>query len=199
MELEDLLKDVHFLGKISASIRNIICGNFPQTTAGEREDIDQEVKLKLWRLATGGKKIGNIRSYLWRVVYTTALDVISKRLNSMPFEEALETEHLWLSDRLDLLPPDRLMEKRELKGMIESAVESLPEKRRLVIKLYLTGMGIEDAAAFLGWSENKVRHLLYRGLHELREEFEEGTSRKAQKEPTPPPLRRRLVLGESDE
>jgi RNA polymerase sigma factor (sigma-70 family) len=204
MELEELIRDGHFLGEISASVRNIICANFPSTTSDEREDIDQDVKLKLWKLASSGKKVGNLRSYLWRVVYTTALDAIGKRLGGVPYENAAPEEDLRLLDRLDFASPERLMERKELRRMIGDAIESLPERRRLVIKLHLAGMDIEEAAGFLDWTENKVRHLLYRGLADLKKAFGEqprapapaavAAAEAASPEASSPPIRRRLVL-----
>jgi len=199
MNLEELIKDRHFLGKVTDSIHNIICANFPQTTAGEREDIDQEVKLKLWKMASNGKHIRNIRSYLWRMVYTTALDVIGQRLNGMSFGDHDNGENVLLSERLDLGSPEQLMEKSELKSMVERAVESLPEKRRLVVKLHLTGMGIEETAEFLAWSENKVRHLLYRGLANVKKVFGEQGRTKRGTGTQSPAFKRRLALKESDE
>ena len=200
MDLENALKAGHFLNDISLSIKKIIFANFPQLSAEEREDIDQEVKLKLCRMAASGKKIRNIRSYLWRMVYTTTLDVIGKRLESLPCDEAAGGEELWMSDRLDLASPERLAEKSERKRIVEKAVESLPERRRLVVKLHLMGMGIEEMAEFLAWSQNKVRHLLYRGLTDLKKHFGEEAANGADSESKSRALRsaKKLVLKESD-
>ncbi|MDH4273173.1 MAG: hypothetical protein OEW18_14460, partial [Candidatus Aminicenantes bacterium] len=86
MDLETLLKTKTFLGDISVSIRNILLASFPEMSREEKEDIDNEVKMKLWKKAAGGKKIDNLRSYLWRVVYTTALDLIGERMPYLSLE-----------------------------------------------------------------------------------------------------------------
>ena len=199
MDLENALRAGRFLDDISLSVKKIIFANFPHLSAEERKDIDQEVKLKLWKMAYNGKNIRNIRSYLWRMVYTTALDVIGQRLNGMSFGDHDNGENVLLSERLDLGSPEQLMEKSELKSMVERAVESLPEKRRLVVKLHLTGMGIEETAEFLAWSENKVRHLLYRGLADLKRAFGEQQRTKRGTGTQSPAFKRRLALKESDE
>jgi len=199
MDLENALRGGRFLYDISLSVKKIIFANFPHLSAEEREDIDQEVKLKLWKMASNGKNVRNIRSYLWRVVYTTALDVIGKRLKETSYEDPDNGENGCLSERLDFGSPEQLMEKNVLKQMVERAVESLPEKRRIVVKLHLTGMELEEMAEFLAWSENKVRHLFYRGLGDLKKTFaeqkrtEEGTGLQSRA------FKRRLVLKESDE
>ena len=62
MDLEILLKTKTFLEDMSVSIRNILRANFPEMSREEKEDIDNEVKMKLWKKAAGGKKIDNLRS-----------------------------------------------------------------------------------------------------------------------------------------
>jgi DNA-directed RNA polymerase specialized sigma24 family protein len=51
---------------------------------------------------------------------------------------------------------------------LEDAVAALPQRRQTVAKRYLAGEGIPAIAASLGWRENQVRHLLYRGLADIR-------------------------------
>ena len=60
MELEDLLKAGPFLDEVSLSVKKIIFANFPCLTEEEREEIGQDVKLKLLKMASRGKKIGNL-------------------------------------------------------------------------------------------------------------------------------------------
>jgi RNA polymerase sigma factor (sigma-70 family) len=152
---------------ISASIKNIIRQKFPQITHCESEDIEQDVKLKLWEMLESGKKIRNLKSYLWKVVQTTTLDVLGTRIKSMTFEGMTKEGNpraLFESG----LAVDSPAVKKEIMLMLEKAVQSLPRKRRLVLKLHLSGMDIEGMADFLGWSQNKVRHLLYRGMADLK-------------------------------
>jgi RNA polymerase sigma factor (sigma-70 family) len=169
IDLETLLKTKRFLEEMSVSIRNILLASFPEMSREEREDIDNEVKLKLWRKAAGGKKIDNLRSYLWRVVYTTALDLIGERLPHLSLENLLaERERTeTVSERIPL--QDSAVDARERRLMLNRVLDSLPERRRAVIRLHLEGMDIAQIAAQLQWRENQVRHLLYRGLADVRE------------------------------
>jgi RNA polymerase sigma-70 factor (ECF subfamily) len=169
MDLETLLKTQAFLNEISVSIRNILLASFPEMSHEEKEDVDTEVKLKLWKNAARGKKIDNLRSYIWRVVYTTALDLMSERMSYVSLEKlsAGSEQEDTVSEKI--LAPDTAVEEQERRLMLRRALESLPERRRAVLRLHFEGMDIAQIAARLQWRENQVRHLLYRGLAEIRE------------------------------
>jgi RNA polymerase sigma-70 factor (ECF subfamily) len=174
MDLEQLLRTKAFLDEMSASIRNILLAYFPDMTPQEKDDIDNEVKLKIWKKAAGGKKIDNLRSYLWRVVYTTALDLLGERMNYISLEEIVETSEKNGLAPQEILTPNFVLQSNELKLMIEKALHSLPERRKAVLQLHLAGLDIQKIAVSLSWSENQVRHLLYRGLGDLRVRMKEG-------------------------
>jgi RNA polymerase sigma factor (sigma-70 family) len=168
MDLETLLKTKSFLDEISVSIRNILLSKFPEMSPQEKEDIDNEVKMKLWKKAAGGKEIGNLRSYLWRVVYTTALDLLGERMSHLSLEKLVRaSENEEASERL--LALDSHYEGSERRMILRRALEMLPERRQTVLRLHLEGMDIAQIAARLQWRENQVRHLLYRGLADIRE------------------------------
>jgi RNA polymerase sigma factor (sigma-70 family) len=164
----DLASNKEFLGAISISVKNIICSSFPHATPQEREDIEQEVKAKIWKIASSGKKVRNLRSYLWKVVYTTTLDVLGERLNMISLEDWSAGDRGELLQKMDLDSPAEVVERHEMERILDSAIESLPRKRRIVLRLYLAEMSIDEMADFLGWSRDKVAHLLYRGIDELK-------------------------------
>jgi RNA polymerase sigma factor (sigma-70 family) len=168
MDLETLLKTKTFLEDISVSIRNILLASFPEMSREEKEDIDNEVKMKLWKKSAGGKKIDNLRSYLWRVVYTTALDLIEERMPHLSLEKLIRVSESDESPE-SLLSSDSRFEDGERRLMLRRALDLLPERRRVVLRLHFEGMDIAQIAARLRWRENQVRHLLYRGLADIRE------------------------------
>ena len=109
MNLEKLLKSKKFIDDIASSVKNILYANFPNTTPEEREDIEQEVKLKIWQTASNGKKIGNLRSYLWKVVYTTALDLIQERMAQASQDEIARHIDTLNISRFELISPESLV------------------------------------------------------------------------------------------
>jgi len=167
VELEKLFKTRSALDEMAISVKNIIFASFPRITAEEREDIEQEVKLKLWRKICRGKKVDNLRSYLWKVVYTTALDVVQERIRGASRMEMVQQIDALSASRLESLSPEILVEKRELAEIMKREIDLLQPRRKTVVQLYLTGMNLEEIADFLKWRGNQVRHLLYRGIQDL--------------------------------
>lgn len=174
MDLETLLQTRVFLEEVSVSIRNILLARFPEMSRQEKEDIDLEVKLKLWKKAADGKKIDNLRSYLWRVVYTTALDLVGERRTHLSLESFVERAEKTGSSPPELLSVDSAIEGQESKLVLGKAIDSLSERRREVLRLYLEGLDIPRIASRLQWRENQVRHLLYRGLAEILKKLRPG-------------------------
>jgi RNA polymerase sigma-70 factor (ECF subfamily) len=59
---------------------------------------------------------------------------------------------------------------REAVGLVQAAVDRLPEDYRRVVRLYeLQGLSIHDVAADMGRSEGAVKMLLARARDRLRE------------------------------
>ena len=173
MDLKKLIKTKDFLEKMSRSIELIIWKNFPKLSRQQKEDVEQEVKLKIWRMVTRGKKIKNLRSYLWKVVYTTTLDMIDEKMNILPLDKVMEAYGANPISKLDIQFSDSLMEKKEWESIFKKALNSIARNRRIVIKLYLTGLNVKEIADFLGWTESKVNHLYYRSINDLKKQLKD--------------------------
>lgn len=160
------------LKEMARIIHSFLKSKFPSMTESEREDIEQDVKLKLWKMKAGGKKINNMKSYVWKAVYTTALDSLEKRWVQLVPEDALTGEDIESVFAAGIPSPEDILEKGETSRALRRAVERLSRRRRTVMELHLLGMDIPESAAFLDWSEPTVRHLLYRGLDDLKKKME---------------------------
>jgi len=67
--------------------------------------------------------------------------------------------------------PDRVVERRLMIERVRAVFSRLADNRRNVVVLYLEGLTTQEIAHSLGWSEPKARHLVYRGLKDLRREL----------------------------
>jgi len=134
----------------------------------ELDDLSQEIQIKIWDILKSEKKVKHHSSYIKKVVYSSVIDMIRK----------VDREKEVLSQygnryKEDTSTPDRTKHE-EIRQLIASAVGSLIEPRRNVVKLHLLGMAADEIASFLKWSPNKVRNLLYRGLADVKEILKEN-------------------------
>jgi RNA polymerase sigma factor (sigma-70 family) len=169
MNNDNALKTKEILDSIAESVRNVLYDSFPRLAPQEREDIEQTVKLKIWRTLEDGKDIVNFRSYLWKTVYTTALDEIGKRINYISIEEVQARAESLLENQLKQKTPELITEINESMIIIRAAMHKLPKRRKVVVELYLMGMELTEISDYLEIRQNQARHLLYRGLQQLEE------------------------------
>ena len=116
----------------------------------------------------------NIKSFLYRSVYTKALNVI-KHKNVVDSYSAEEME--LYNSRIDFYQPDnsdviQRMENLELRKEINSAINSLPDKCREIFKLsYIYNHTNKEIADALGISLRTVEAHMYKALKFLREKL----------------------------
>ena len=137
-------------------------------TPPDRDDLVQEVRVRMWR-AIDSERMSTIpTSYLYRTATSAALDLIRRRRTAR--EEAIDdlpNGERTLAD--DAPNPEQAAQLSDLAVQIERAIEMIPESRRRVVRMYLAGYNSTEIGALMGWSEAKARNLLYRGLADLRE------------------------------
>lgn len=122
--------------------------------------------VKLARMARDGKNLAYPASYLWRVATTTALDCLEAKGRTASLDSYLEKAGpKSLPESLVVASAEGEIEGRRL---LESLLKGMPQRRSVVLKLHLAGLDLDETAAYLGWTKAMVRHLLYRGLNELR-------------------------------
>jgi RNA polymerase sigma-70 factor (ECF subfamily) len=138
-------------------------------TDADLDELEQEVRIRLWRALAERHTIDAVHtSYVYRAAASAALDLIRRR-RARP-EDPMMAERasgavpgLAAGDE-----PHGLLERRELAARIDRAVADLAEPRDVVVRLHLAGYDRFEVARLLGWTEPKVRNLLYRGLADLR-------------------------------
>jgi len=171
-ENDDRLKSL--TDKFASLIRHVIAANLHKSDEIALEDVEQEVKLKIWKLLKKGKKVENLPSYIKRVAYTATVDELRKMKRQNPASEiALHTTLVSMTRLREIGEsadfPEMRLESKETRIFLEGLIDSLKQNRKQVLRLYLTGMSVEEICEFFDWDKTKVRHLLYRGIEDLRE------------------------------
>lgn len=130
------------------------------------EEVIQDVRIRVWKARGGGPDGASIgdtpAGYVYRTALTAAMDLIRRRRRRQG-EELPASLPARASER-----PDHVLEGSEVGAAVHRVLETLSERRRPVVRMYLAGYGSGEIADLLGWSEPKARNLLYRGLQELR-------------------------------
>jgi RNA polymerase sigma factor (sigma-70 family) len=158
-----------FIEQSAHLIQKTIIQKFPSIPQEEKDDIAQEVQLKIWKLLKSGREISNFRSYLKRVVFTTALDIFDKRIRMSGYpEKEMDMNISSILTAVEIPSPQTSLEKKELLSRVNKAIESLSNNRRIAMRLHLKGMRVGEIAKTLGWSESKANHLFYRALADLK-------------------------------
>jgi len=134
------------------------------------EDIMQDVKIRIWKLICDERIIISPTSYIKKIVSSTVIDQLRKlrRDDSLYHHEKQKR----IAD-LESSYCREAVRKRAFEEAVGKAVEQLIDSRRQVVKLYLLNLTIQEISNYLGWTQDKTRNLLYRGLADLRESLGE--------------------------
>ncbi len=129
----------------------------------EAEEIVQEALIRLWQQSESWQPEGRISTWLHRVTYRLAIDVLRRRRPTIGIETIEDT----LGDG-DSGPVSRLIQVEDM-ARLRAAVAGLPERQRTAIALcHFQGLSQAEAAAVMEVSEDAYESLLARGRRRLR-------------------------------
>ena len=155
-----------YLAEIAPLLRRVVAKVCPSSLGIDAAEIEQEVRIRLWRVLSDERNITPGASYVYRTAATAAIDAV-RRVRARR-EESLEAE------RIDSHPTNLstalggVARRAELKQMLQRGIERLPIDRRRAVRLHLQGLTTEEVARALRWTEPKARNIVYRGLADLR-------------------------------
>jgi RNA polymerase sigma-70 factor (ECF subfamily) len=155
-----------------ASVVRVVAARY-RLSPTDRDDLVQEVRVRLWRALEVERISALPASYLYRTATSAALDLIRRRrtMREDSLDDVDPSEPGLAASAAD---PGRRAELSDLALQIERAIELIPESRRPVVRMYLAGYGSAEIGELMGWTEAKARNLLYRGLADLRQRLEEA-------------------------
>ncbi len=146
----------------------------------DAEDVTQQTFLSVLENLDGFRGEASFSTWILRIASHAALKIIRKRkgLNTVSLEEATEP-----SETLNSIPhpefiadwrhsPAALVERNEVRRLLDDALTRLDEKHRLVFLLRdVEGLSIQETAAALDLGEANVKVRLLRARLQLREEL----------------------------
>jgi RNA polymerase sigma-70 factor, ECF subfamily len=146
----------------------------------DAEDVTQQAFLSALENLKGFRGEASFVTWLFRIATHAALKVIRKRkgLATVSLEAATDG-----ADDADAVPhpeyiadwrqsPEQLVEKNEIRRLLDEALAQLDEKHRLVFLLRdVEGLSIRETADALGLSEANTKVRLLRARLQLREQL----------------------------
>lgn len=131
------------------------------------EEVVSDVFMKVW---TGRKRLSaieNVNHYMFRAVKNQALNYLEKRKL-----ETVDLDKVQDNKIGDFIQPDLSVLNRELADQIQSAIESLPPRSKLIFGLIrIDGMKYKEVAEHLDLSVKTVENQMTIAIKKLREEL----------------------------
>ena len=133
-------------------------------TAGERDDLQQEMALALWRAWPSFRGECAEQTFVFRVAHNVCLSHAWRRRKEGTREDvaAAEAAH-------DPAPgPEALTHAGQRRTLLQNALRTLPERHREVLLLALEELSHDEIAAVVGITPNNVAVRLSRAREALR-------------------------------
>jgi RNA polymerase sigma factor (sigma-70 family) len=157
------------LADYGAKVRALIEGHGLGQYGIDPADIEQEVRIRLWKALERDRNAAFHTSYIQRVVLTTVIDAI-RAANARPVDPLPEAgEPVGPAFVEPTAGPPRSASGIEDFDRIMACMAELPERRRKAVALHLQGFSLREIGEFSGTSEEAARKLLDRGMETLRE------------------------------
>lgn len=141
--------------------------------AQEADDTAQEVFLKVYTKADSFKGESSFSTWLYRITVNRCVDELRRRKNKIiSYEtEFNQEEKLKLKDVLASRENDitEKLRQKELQDIIQKAMNSLPEKYRIILTLKETkGLSYKEISQIMKISLAKVKIWLFRARQKLK-------------------------------
>lgn len=132
----------------------------------DAEEIAQDAFVKAYRALPDFKENAKFTTWLFRIVYNTAISKIRSSRDRELYLEEITTEARSLDS--DLGTSENL-EKEEVKEILQRLLETLSAEDRMIVTLYyLSENSVEEISQITGLSKSNVKVKLFRSRNKLR-------------------------------
>lgn len=128
----------------------------------QAEELVQDIFMRIWQKRDKLQQVENWDKYLFTVSKNFLINAMRRSGEKPEFDEA--------GDIPDLLTPDQQHENKELRILLDKAIQQLPEQKRIVFTMiHLEGQNQEKVAQALGIATRTVRWNLVSAINEIRD------------------------------
>lgn len=151
------------LARYAALVRRTVC-KIAAGRAAAPEEIEQRVLESLWKAARE-QTILHPASYVYRIaVRETVRALRRERRDPVSDNEAAAHE-----EPAGAPDPERAAAGREVARAVDRALARLHAERAAAVRAHVAGFSVEEIMQANGWTYQKARNLIARGVADLRE------------------------------
>ena len=148
---------------IAQAIRRVIGpGGLP-----EPSDIEQQVHIALWQQLRREQSIEYPASYVYKAAVREAVRAV--RRYRARAEDPLEAAPMQVSG--PETRADRLTDARRVQDAVAEALAAMAPDRARAVRGHLAGFNVEELMKLYGWTYQRARNLIARGMADLRVEL----------------------------
>ncbi|MBL4773629.1 MAG: RNA polymerase sigma factor [Alcanivoracaceae bacterium] len=143
----------------------------PEVNGITAEDVEQEVSIRLLKLIKNDREIDNLSSYIYRITANVIIDLARKNqkyTNETTIPDEKDEEDYRPGLVSESLKPEQHLANETLMKRVLEVIETLPESRRIAIKLRLQGFSVKEMSEMTGWPFYKAENLSKRAMTALK-------------------------------
>lgn len=139
-----------------------------QAVQNDRDDIAQAVRVALWKRLASEQTIDHPASYVYKAAVRETVRAVTRVRNrgDVPLEPVTAD-----AVAAPAAGPEAELEARERREVLAAALGALPPERARAVKAHLAGFSVEELMQLRGWSYQRARNLIARGMADLREQL----------------------------
>ena len=160
VRMEDLVRQYGKL--IAAMVRRV--GRSASTAM--REDIQQRVLIALWKQLRSNHPIDHPATYIYRTAVRETVRMMREEASRA--QDPIDDDRGPGGLRAHRGDPHAELLRKEKMARIRSAIAEIAPERRLAVRAHLTGFDVTEIMERYGWSYQKARNLIARGMGDLR-------------------------------
>lgn len=126
------------------------------------DEIVQRVTIAIWKHLERAQTIDHPASYLYKCAVRETIRELRREIAS---EE--EPEHVFAPDEASR-DPEHAARASELARATDAACAAMHPERALAVRAHVLGFPVEEIMKLYGWSYQKARNLVARGMADLR-------------------------------
>jgi RNA polymerase sigma factor (sigma-70 family) len=159
-ELERLVNA--YAALIARAVRRVARAGAPMVL----DDVQQNVLIGLWRQLERGQTIDRPASYIFRAAVRETVRLMRRERVQSP-SDSTDPDLTPARTGAGANPHGDLEDKERQRALLE-AIATLAPIRRLAVKAHLAGFDVREIMRMHGWSYQRARHLVARGMADLR-------------------------------